>query len=280
MSTKDLPFFGKINDAHTHLWDGERLQNRFSILEPGSKLGSAETLLQHMNQFGVKRSLIITPTTLGFDNSLTLELAQAYSDRFIAIARVDLASPELLKRLDSLLAAGVKGIRISINEWTNLDLLTREPLTSFWRELALARTPLLIHSALHQMDFIEEISSSNPRLKILLDHMARPNVDSKVDSRDFQALTNLAKYSNVHVKISSMNYFSRVPESNSDLIPFVRAILASFPKERLLWGSDWPLADTTGGFEKSFEPLLSLQEEISDDYMRFIFSETFEGIFG
>jgi L-fuconolactonase len=280
MSSKDLPFFGRINDAHTHLWDGKLLQNRFSPSEPETTLGSAEMLLHHMDQFGINRSLIITPTTLGFDNSLVLELSKAYSDRFIPIARVDLSSPLLLRRLDSLLAAGVKGIRISINEWTNWDLLTREPSTSLWSKLALARIPLLVHSALHQLTFIEEISSANPRLTILLDHMARPNVSSKFDSPDFQALMGLAKYSNVHVKLSSMNYFSSVPESNSDLIPFVRSILANFPKERLLWGSDWPLADTTGGFERSFEPLLSLQEEISDDYMRCIFSETFEGIFG
>ncbi len=279
MATRDLPFFGRINDSHTHVWLGQRLKNRSPRVSPIDSIGEVETLLERMDQQGVRRSAIITPTTLGFDNSLTLELAKIYRDRLVPIVRIDPFAGDSEDQVARLIELGAKGLRLSINNSIDGSPIGEPMLSSLWQILTDQRIPLLIHCNYDQLPLVKELSEKNPNLLILLDHMARVTPEINVKGETFFNLLALAEAKNTYVKISSTNFFSTDPLKHSDLIPYIERILEEYGEHRLLWGSDWPFSETNAEYRDSFEPLLTMRESIGNRSLECIFVDNFEKIF-
>lgn len=64
-------------------------------------------------------------------------------------------------------------------------------------------------------------------------------VQPSIYGADVQGLLRLLREGRAYVKLSGVNRISAQPYPHEDVLPFVRALVASHP-QRLLWGSDWP----------------------------------------
>ena len=51
---------------------------------------------------------------------------------------------------------------------------------------------------------------------------------------------------------------------STDLRPYVEHLLAVFGPERLLWGSDWPVVNRAGGYDRWREATMELLAGLSD----------------
>ena len=71
--------------------------------------------------------------------------------------------------------------------------------------------------------------------------MGRPDVSKSVDGSEFGLfLKLLEEHPNFWSKVSCPERLSQQgPPSYSDVIPFARKVVESFP-DRVLWGTDWP----------------------------------------
>lgn len=279
MVTRDLPFFGRINDSHTHVWLGQQLKNRTARDMAIPSAGEAESLLELMDSNGVACAAIITPTTLGFDNSLTLELSRTYRDRLIPILRIDPYVIDMEVHLNKLLAKGARGFRISTNLSKDGKPLGESALKPLARILSRKQVPLLIHCNFDQLHLVRDLAVENPELTILIDHMARAVGEVDVADTSFDILTGLANCKNVNIKISSTNHFAKDPIKHSDLIPYVVRLLSAYGEARVLWGSDWPLSEDGFNYRDSFEPLLSMSEEVGNQALQQIFVDNFNSLF-
>lgn len=279
MATRDLPFFGRINDSHTHVWLGQQLKNRSARDTTIPPAGEAESLLELMDAHGVGCAAIVTPTTLGFDNSLTLELSRTYRDRLVPIVRIDPYAIDVEVHLNKLLAQGARGFRISTNLSTDAKPLGDSAVKPLARILSREQVPLLVHCNFNQLHLVRDLAEENPDLTILIDHMARAVGEVDVEDEKFINLTGLANYENVNIKISSTNYFAKDPIRHLDLIPYVVRLLSAYGEARLLWGSDWPLSEGGSQYRASFEPLLIMGKEIGNRALQQIFVDNFNTLF-
>ena len=88
-----------------------------------------------------------------------------------------------------------------------------------------------------------ELVRACPNVQFVLDHISKPYI-AKQEIEPWKSLiTELAAFENVSCKISGM-----VTEANwntwqsGDFAPYVDHIITSFSPDRLMFGSDWPVA--------------------------------------
>lgn len=269
----------EIFDAHTHVWHSKTLLNRFKNGKPVERQGNCENLIELMDHFGVKKSLIITPTTLGFDNSLAIEISKEYKERLIPIVRIDLLSPRHLIALRRLHLSGAKGLRISINNDSEFLFLLDDKYSELWTYLSEENIPLLVHCAPHQFSLVATLADRWPKLNILIDHMGRVAPADGLNSKEFNDLLSLSAFPNISVKTSSTNFFSKSTHNHEDLNEFMIKLLENYSFSRLLWGSDWPVSEENGTYEDSFQPMLSLEISEKERVLEMIFADNFRRLF-
>ena len=114
-----------VIDIHTHIFPSEVIHERdgffdgepeFRLLyeSPKSKLASAETLIQSMDENGVDRSVVFgfpwrTPDFLVRHNDYVLEAAAKYPSRLIPLACLDLFSDKCISEAQKRCHEGVAG---------------------------------------------------------------------------------------------------------------------------------------------------------------------------
>lgn len=272
-----LPF--GIYDSHTHVWESERIASRSAHTSTLTTLGSAECLLKLMEENNVIQSLAITPMTLGFDNSITLDIAQRYPERFLPIVRIDLTTPYHLESFRELCGLGARGLRINLHHLDTADFLLDKKYSKLWLFLEGADIPLFFHCEASQLHVVSAISRLYQKIKVVIDHMGRTIAKDGTTSPNFLNLLALSTLPNVYIKISSTNYFSEVTDTHSDLSDFISIILQKFSPDRVLWGSDWPFSENDGTYTSSLQPFLSMKLVDREKTLEKIFSSNFKEIF-
>jgi L-fuconolactonase len=102
-----------------------------------------------------------------------------------------------------------------------------------------------------------------PRLRAVLDHIGKPNIQARQVDPWSRQLAHIAAHPNVYCKLSGMlTEASHTSWSADDLKPYVRHTLECFTPQRCMFGSDWPVCTLAGSYaqvitalEQSLEPI-------------------------
>ena len=114
----------------------------------------------------------------------------------------------------------------------------------------------------HQLPATIELVKAFPQQKFVLDHLAKPQITKGVDKEWQRNIATLGEYPNVYCKLSGM-----VTETNDfkwnklDFTPFLDVVFMAFGKDRVMYGSDWPVCLLAADYS---EQLNVLQEYISN----------------
>jgi predicted TIM-barrel fold metal-dependent hydrolase len=84
-----------------------------------------------------------------------------------------------------------------------------------------------------------------PQVKVVVDHLARPDKAGGQISKDLLAL---ASNDMVYVKLSALGFMSRHPYPHLDTQEWIKQAVDTFGPDRLIWGTDTPMSqdpDTT-----------------------------------
>jgi len=109
---------------------------------------------------------------------------------------------------------------------------------------ALAAEDLAFDLCLHPHQQVEAVGLARgaPHTRLVLDHLAKPDIAGHGFDEWQTGFRALAACDNVWCKLSGL-VTEADPErwSRADLAPFVAEALEAFGPQRLLWGSDWPV---------------------------------------
>lgn len=98
-----------------------------------------------------------------------------------------------------------------------------------------------------------ELVQAFPEQPFVLDHLGKPPIKDAQLSPWREQLRTLAAFPNVHCKVSGM-----VTEADwrhwrfDDFRPFVETVFEAFGPERLMFGSDWPVALLAGTYSQVY----------------------------
>jgi L-fuconolactonase len=93
---------------------------------------------------------------------------------------------------------------------------------------------------------------ANPNQTFILDHIAKPQIKSRAFDEWALFIAELAGFSNVNCKISGLATEADWKNwTNDDFTLYVAHVIDSFGKDRIMYGSDWPVCLLAATYEES-----------------------------
>ena len=257
----------RIIDTHVHFWNVDTL--RYSWIDEGSLFDRSFSPQEYL------RSSAEAQTDIGgmifieadADSSCSLrearwvqELAAAEPRIRGIVARVALTErPSVAADLDVL--AGIpllKGIRDNIQGHAP-GFAVQPSFVQGVREVGRRGLHFELCLKHHQLDEALELAKACPEVPLVLDHCAKPDIRKGEREPWLAQIRQLAALPNIVCKISGLvteaDWERWQPE---EILWYARQAADAFGPTRVLFGSDWPVCDAAGGFEKWFRVALTL----------------------
>ena len=111
---------------------------------------------------------------------------------------------------------------------------------------------------------VPELARRHPGLTLVVDHLAKPPLGTEQMELWGDLLRAAADQPNVHAKISGLNTVAPTGAwSAADLEPAVRVAVDAFGPERLVCGSDWPVALLNGDYVQVWRETTAAIERVA-----------------
>jgi L-fuconolactonase len=252
-------------DAHQHFWIYNRaeydwLDDSMSTLRRNFLPADLEPDLESS---GFDGSVAVQARQTLEETSWLLEIAEHSPSILGVVGWVDLRSSDIRSQL-KVLSRNPKlvGIRhIVQSEPDDRFLLQPDFLRgiSALEEFDLAYDILIYSKHLPvATEFVERF----PRQRFVLDHLAKPPIESGEIDSWAGGIKRLAEFPNVFCKLSGL-----VTEANwqhwqpAQMTPFLDVAFASFGPERLMIGSDWPVCLVAASYNRAVNVVKSYVQQ-------------------
>ena len=247
-----------IVDAHHHFWNPARISQGWMTHdhETINRAFEPPDLEPLLAAVGVSATVLVQSAADDRDTDYMFELVDdlPWVGAVTAWCRLD-DGGAARARLDALEPhPKLRAIRHLIHEEADPHWLLRpevQPALALLEERGLLlELPAVFPD--HLVD-VPELAGRYPALTLVVDHLGKPPIGSIEMPRWQEQLERAATSTNVVAKVSGLNTMVASPEwVASDIEPAVRAALHAFGSERLLFGSDWPVALLNGSYEHVF----------------------------
>lgn len=240
-------------DAHQHFWDLNRLS--YPWMPEGESVLKRDFLPEHLlpkyerNRFD--GCVTVQAAALDAETDWLLELAGEHDFIKGVVAWVDLASPDLPKRLDNLQRDPYfVGVRHPVHDEQDGRWLLRSDVIEGLRELARRNIPYDLLVRPQHLPIVPELAERVPGLRMVIDHIAKPRIAEGLMEPWARDMERCSSIPGMHVKLSGMVTEARIPGwTMDDLKPYVAHVMNLFPPERLMYGSDWPVCLLAGTYK-------------------------------
>jgi L-fuconolactonase len=249
-------------DAHHHLWDLDRrpqpwlddpdLARIRRAFTPDDLRATATQPIAGRRLHGTVAVQCI-PDVPETEDLLALAEQEPMIEAVVGWA--DLTSPVIGEVLDRLLAgpggAYLRSLRHLVQGETDPGWLQRPDVE---RGLAVVRDrglsyDVLVHS--HQLDQAINLAERFPDLPQVLDHAGKPDIARRELADWRRQVRRLAAHEQVVCKLSGLiTEADHDSWTTADIRPVWDVLLASFGPDRLMFGSDWPVANLAGGWNR------------------------------
>jgi L-fuconolactonase len=204
---------------------------------------SYETMIKEMDAAGVAKSAIVQASTAyGHDNTYVAEAIAAYPKRFTGVFSVDVLAPDAVEKMKLWIGRGFSGMRLFTTGSTMPGQATwfDDPRSyPAWEYAGAAGLPVCMQMTPQGFPQLRGLMERFPKVRIILDHLARPKLVEGPPFAADQPFFDLARYGQVFLKVTPVNVDAKewgkaTPES------FFGAVIKTFGASRIAWGSNFP----------------------------------------
>jgi predicted TIM-barrel fold metal-dependent hydrolase len=224
-----------IVDSQVHIWES----GKPVYLHRQVPSYTAGELLRDMDEAGVTGAVLHPPSWDPRANEVALEAARAHPDRLAVLGFFDVSKPENRKLVANWNSQpGMRGLRFAFLKPGEENWLTDGTTDWLWPEAEQLGVPIGLLCP-GRTKAVGAIAAKHPRLRLLIDHMARPrHVQDEAAFADLPDLLALARYPNVAVKASGAPAYSSAPWPYRNIHPYLKQIFDAFGPSRMFWGTD------------------------------------------
>ena len=209
---------------------------------------TVEQLVAAMDTTGVQKAAIVQASTCyGHDNSYVADAVAAYPNRFTGVFSVDVLAADASERMRYWYDNGLTGMRLftfGSTMYEQADWLDDPKSYPAWAcasELGLSICLQMSFKAIpHAIRMAERFS----KVRIVLDHCARPELADGPPYSAAAGLFALARYSNIYLKLTP-RVFAESRRAKATPETFFPRLVAEFGASRLAWGSNYPSSEGT-----------------------------------
>jgi len=217
-----------------------------------------ELLAPELDRAGVKATILMQAVDTADENSRLL--AYASSAPFVrgVVAWLPIADAEAAyAELERLPTPPVVGVRCLIGRDPADWLVGRSALGVFRELAARGLTWDVVPVTERQVEHTVRIAAAVPELRVVVDHMARPPLETGDQQPWARWIERLARLPNVAMKISvGIDALTAWPRWNTDaLTPYVDRVVSCFDADRLMLASNWPVVLHRATYQNAWRDL-------------------------
>jgi L-fuconolactonase len=221
--------------------------------EPLRRSFEPDDLLPELDAAGVNLTVVVEAAD-GVEENAAL-LANARANDWIAgvVGWAPLAKPDDVSRVLDALAGEreMVGVRHLINVEPDPDWIVRPEVLRGLRILS-ARGLTFDYVGIlpRHLEHVPLIAHRVPDLRIVIDHLGKPPIVARAWEPWSRLIARAAQMPNVFAKLSGLDAGDADMWTAADIAPYMDRALELFGPERLMFGSDWPVANLRGGYGK------------------------------
>lgn len=232
-------------DAHQHVWqvargdygwltpDLDRLYRDFMPADLAPLLAAS----------GVDGTILVQAAPTLAETTFLLDVARATPFVLGVVGWVDFEAPDAPDIIAGLAADPLMvGLRPMIQDIADDDWMLRPDLRPAF-EAMIAHD--LTFDALvlpRHLPRLRTLMDMYPALRVVVDHAAKPQIADGLFEPWAAGIASIASQTGAFCKLSGLVSEAGASWQPSDLAPYIDHLLAVFGPERLIWGSDWPVA--------------------------------------
>jgi L-fuconolactonase len=214
-------------------------------------------MLSALDDAGIDAAVLVQPSVHASDHSYLLAAVDGAPERLVAVVLLEPDEAGAIARLPA--GSRVRGVRAP------LIRAGRGWVASIGSELwAKARDEAWVVGAFARSDQLDELVPLLewfPDVPVGIDHIARLDLAGDAREEALASVLSLARYPNVHVKLSALAVLSKEAAPYRDVHDIVRRVVAEFGPERAIWGSDYPNILAHAPYAESLD---AVREALSD----------------
>ena len=258
-------------DTHQHFWNLDEVAYPWLVPAYGPiyRNFEADELAPQLAASGVESTVIVQAMDSYADTDSMLAIAEAYDWVAGVVGWVPLHDPaEAAKKLDDYGANPYfKGMRHLIHEETNPDWVLQKQVIeglSILAERGLTFDVVAVFP--NHLKHVPALAEQVPNLKMVIDHLAKPPLGDEERATWREQLAKAAECPNVYAKVSGLNTVTPDFENwtYEDIKPLVDYAIEQFGPERLMFGSDWPVAVLAGDYAKVWQETKKCLADLSE----------------
>lgn len=274
-------------DTHQHFWNLDEVAYPWLVADFGPiyRNFGADELAPQLAAAGVEHTVIVQAMNSYADTDAMLAIAEAYDWVAGVVGWLPVHDPaETARKLDEYgRNPWFKGIRHLIHDEPNPDWVVQKQVIEGLQLLADAGLTYDVVAVFpNHLKHVPTLAERVPNLKMVIDHLAKPPLGDEERAVWRQQLAAAAESPNVYAKVSGLNTVTAdfANWSYEDIKPLIDTALELFGAERLMFGSDWPVALLAGDYAKVWEETLKCLADLSAQEREAILGGTGNAFYG
>lgn len=241
-----------VIDTHTHVISADTAkyplnplgghQSRWSEDHPVD----ADGLLRALDDAGIDKAVVVQASTVyGHDNGYVAASVAAHRDRLVGVFSIDVLADDGLDQLKRWLDAGLSGLRLFTTGTTmpgQANWLDDQRSFPVWHYCEAHHIPVCLQMKAEGIPMLRNLLARFPGVRVLLDHLARPELDDGPPYAKAAALFGLASEPGVFLKLTDRT-IGLANEGRSTAQAFLAQVVDAFGADRIAWGSNFPAAE-------------------------------------
>lgn len=254
-------------DSHQHFWSYDAAQ--YPWIPQGSPLHRdwlPVDLAPLLAAAGLDGCIAVQARQRIEESRWLLELAVHHAIIKGVVGWVDLRSPNVERDLAALAPhPKLSGVRHVVQDEPDVDFMLSAEFLRGISKLAAFNLTYDILIFPRQLPAAIELTRRFPEQPFVLDHIAKPPIRTGTLEPWRTQIRELAKAQNVLCKVSGM-----VTEADhsawkpADFAPYLEVVFEAFDEDRLMYGSDWPVALLAGSYARTFALVEEYTRQLSE----------------
>jgi L-fuconolactonase len=277
----------QLIDSHLHIW--ERARTPQPWIDPVTMSAidhdfAPEKAVTELRTNRVDGCVVVQCVNAPGDTLDLLAAAASISPILGVVGWIDIQA-DVPAQLDALRAATGGAYLVGIRHVTTMESdgewLSRPDVARGLASLASASVPFDVVVEPWQLALVTTLARSIESATFVLDHLGNPPIASDDLTQWSADLAALAACENVVAKVSGLITKDDWQHWTVErLRPVVDHALETFGPSRLMFGSDWPLAELAGGYRPWKDAYLQLTDALTPVETASIDAETASGVYG
>jgi len=248
-----------VVDAHQHFWQVAAQAQDWRTPAHGAiaRDYAPADLGPELARAGVQHTVLMQSVDTPDENDRLARYARAAGFVAGVVGWLPLRDPAAARvELERAADGGWCGARMLVGR-EPLDWLRRPDVVALFRELAARALAWdVVPVTAEQVAEVVRLAHAVPELRVVVDHLARPPLDTGVREPWWSNVADLGECPGVAMKVSvGIDLLTAWPWDPQGLQPYVDHVLDAFGAGRVMLASNWPVVALRSGYAQAWRDL-------------------------